>query len=49
MPRVVGLLAVPVSARSASRVDDIRGHPAGVDLPGVPPAPRDVVAPRWPS
>ena len=37
MPRVVGLLAVPVSARSTVRVDDIRGHPAGVGLPGVHP------------
>lgn len=37
MPRVVGLLAVPVGSRSAARLDDIRGHPAGVGLPGVHP------------
>ncbi|MCU1601155.1 MAG: integral rane sensor signal transduction histidine kinase [Frankiales bacterium] len=37
MPRVVGLLAVPVQARAAARLDDIRGHPAGVGLPGVHP------------
>ncbi len=37
MPRVVGLLAVPVRTRSPARLDDIRGHPAGVGLPGVHP------------
>ena len=37
MPRVVGLLAVPIAARGAARLDDIRGHAAGVGLPGVHP------------
>ena len=37
MPRVVGLLAVPVAVRGAARLDDIRGHPAGRGLPGVHP------------
>ena len=37
MPRVVGLLAVPVASQAAARLDDIRGHPAGVGLPGVHP------------
>ena len=37
MPRVVGLLAVPVASRGAARLDDIRGHPSGVGLPGVHP------------
>jgi two-component system OmpR family sensor kinase len=37
MPRVVGLLSVPVQSRQAARLDDIRGHPAGVGLPGVHP------------
>jgi two-component system OmpR family sensor kinase len=37
MPRLVGLLAVPVATGSPARVDDIRGHPAGVGLPGVHP------------
>jgi signal transduction histidine kinase len=37
MPRVVGLLAVPVASKGAARLDDIRGHPAGVGLPGVHP------------
>ena len=37
MPRVVGLLAVPVAVKGAARLDDIRGHPAGVGLPGVHP------------
>ena len=37
MPRAVGLLAVPVATRSPARLDDIRGHPAGVGLPGVHP------------
>ncbi len=36
-PRMVGLLAVPVTARVPARLDDIRGHPAGVGLPGVHP------------
>ena len=33
LPRVVGLLAVPISTRSAARLDDIRGHPAGIGIP----------------
>jgi len=37
MPRVVGLLAVPITSRASARLDDIRGHPAGVGLPGVHP------------
>jgi signal transduction histidine kinase len=37
MPRVVGLLAVPVAAKGPARLDDIRGHAAGVGLPGVHP------------
>ena len=37
MPRAVGLLAVPVTARAPARLDDMRGHPAGVGLPGVHP------------
>ena len=37
MPRVMGLLAVPIGTRTAARLDDIRGHPAGVGLPGVHP------------
>ncbi len=37
MPRVVGLLSVPVEAKGPARLDDIRGHPAGVGLPGVHP------------
>jgi signal transduction histidine kinase len=37
MPRVVGLLSVPVQTRAPARLDDIRGHPAGVGLPGVHP------------
>ncbi len=37
MPRVVGLLAVPVASKGAARLDDIRGHAAGVGLPGVHP------------
>lgn len=37
MPRAVGLLAVPIATRRAARLDDIRGHPAGVGLPGVHP------------
>lgn len=37
MPRTVGLLAVPISTRSPARLDDIRGHAAGVGLPGVHP------------
>lgn len=36
-PRMVGLLGVPVSSRVPARIDDIRGHPAGVGLPGVHP------------
>jgi signal transduction histidine kinase len=37
MPRIVGLLAVPINARGPARLDDMRGHPAGVGLPGVHP------------
>ena len=37
MPRAVGLLAVPLAARAPARLDDMRGHPAGVGLPGVHP------------
>lgn len=37
MPRVVGLLSVPLALRASARLDDIRGHPAGVGLPGVHP------------
>ena len=37
MPRAVGLLAVPVATRAPARLSDIRGHPAGVGLPGVHP------------
>ena len=37
MPRAVGLLAVPLMTRKPARLDDIRGHPAGVGLPGVHP------------
>ena len=44
MPRVVGLLAVPVVQRTAARLDDIRGHPAGVGLPGVHPPMGPLVA-----
>lgn len=37
MPRVLGLLSVPVRTRAPARLEDIRGHPAGVGLPGVHP------------
>lgn len=37
MPRVVGLLAVPIALKGPARIDDIRGHPAGVGFPGVHP------------
>jgi signal transduction histidine kinase len=37
MPRAVGLLAVPVATKCPVRLDDIRGHPTGVGLPGVHP------------
>lgn len=33
LPRVVGLLAVPVVTGRVARIDDIRGHPAGVGIP----------------
>lgn len=33
LPRLVGLLAVPVETRSVARLDDIRAHPAGVGIP----------------
>lgn len=37
MPRAVGLLAVPLATRQPARLPDIRGHAAGVGLPGVHP------------
>lgn len=37
MPRVVGLLAVPLTTRQPARLAEMRGHPAGVGLPGVHP------------
>lgn len=37
MPRAVGLLAVPLATRQPARLEDMRGHPAGVGLPGVHP------------
>ena len=37
MPRAVGLLSVPLATRAPARLDDMRGHPAGVGLPGVHP------------
>ena len=37
LPRAVGLLAVPLGTRAPARLDDMRGHPAGVGLPGVHP------------
>jgi signal transduction histidine kinase len=33
LPRLVGLLAVPVETRSVARLTDIRGHPAGAGIP----------------
>ena len=33
LPRVVGLLAVPIVTRAAARLDDIRGHRHGVGIP----------------
>jgi signal transduction histidine kinase len=33
LPRVIGLLAVPVTTRDAVSVDDIRGHPGAVGIP----------------
>jgi signal transduction histidine kinase len=33
LPRAVGLLAVPIQSASVARIDDIRGHPAGVGIP----------------
>ena len=33
LPRVVGLLAEPVATARVARIDDIRGHPAGVGIP----------------
>ena len=33
LPRVVGLLAVPLAQRSAVAVEDIRGHPAAAGIP----------------
>ncbi|MDQ1444199.1 MAG: two-component system, OmpR family, sensor kinase [Acidimicrobiaceae bacterium] len=33
LPRVVGLLAVPVKTKTVARINDIRGHPAGVGIP----------------
>ena len=33
LPRIVGLLAIPIRTRTPARLDDIRGHPAGVGIP----------------
>ena len=33
LPRAVGLLAVPLQTKAPARLDDIRGHPAGVGIP----------------
>ncbi|MEA2434170.1 MAG: hypothetical protein QOG54_1627 [Actinomycetota bacterium] len=33
LPRAVGLLSVPLQTRSPARLEDIRGHPAGVGIP----------------
>src|SRR4051812_32409602 len=33
LPRLVGLLAVPVRTREPTRIGDLRGHPAGVGIP----------------
>ena len=33
LPRLVGLLAVPVTTGAVARIDDIRGHAAGVGIP----------------
>ncbi|MEA2446371.1 MAG: two-component system, sensor histidine kinase [Actinomycetota bacterium] len=33
LPRVVGLLKVPIQTKAPARLDDIRGHPAGVGIP----------------
>jgi signal transduction histidine kinase len=33
LPRAVGLLAVALQTRAPARLDDIRGHPAGVGIP----------------
>ena len=33
LPRAVGLLAVPIRSGQVARIDDIRGHPAGVGIP----------------
>jgi signal transduction histidine kinase len=33
LPRLVGLLDVPIRTRQPARIDDIRGHPAGVGIP----------------
>ncbi len=33
LPRAVGLLAVPIQSASVARIDDIRGHVAGVGIP----------------
>jgi signal transduction histidine kinase len=44
MPRVVGLLGVAVSSRKPTRIDDIRGHPAAVGMPGAHPALGPLVA-----
>ena len=37
MPRAVGLLSVPLQTRAPARLSEVRGHPAGVGLPGVHP------------
>ncbi|HYI44860.1 MAG TPA: ATP-binding protein, partial [Actinomycetota bacterium] len=33
LPRAIGLLKVPIATRAPARLDDIRGHPAGVGIP----------------
>ena len=33
LPRAVGLLAAPIKSGGVVRIDDIRGHPAGVGIP----------------
>ncbi len=44
IPRAVGLLAVPLATGLPARLDDMRGHPAGVGLPGVHPPMGPLVA-----
>lgn len=33
LPRAIGLLRVPIASKAPARLDDIRGHPAGVGIP----------------